>query len=195
MRQIVVRYEGDCRKCGASLAIGENAIYERRIGLFCLTCAPVDSEDIRKYRQEAANKKADKYDEWAAKRKEKAEAVLSHNMETYRGDHAFNTQPGHIPARARVIRQDDKAFESLQVAHKMEQKAAGLRHVRVEGDAERSWQKKCDEVRAKISIGSIVNAAWYGKCEVLKINKKTARLKRLDNGHIILENMAFLKVE
>lgn len=37
----------------------------------------------------------------------------AHDRKHYLGDHAFNTQPGHIPLRARVIARDDQAHESL----------------------------------------------------------------------------------
>lgn len=63
--------------------------------------------------------------EWAAKREAKAAAVFQ-SHEQYRGDYAFNTQPGHIPERARVIAQEDRAFESLRKADSMQSRAAGI---------------------------------------------------------------------
>ena len=53
MRAIIVKYDGECRKCGATLPVGVDAIYERHIGVFCPGCAPTDPEEIRAYRQEA----------------------------------------------------------------------------------------------------------------------------------------------
>jgi hypothetical protein len=41
-------------------------------------------------------------------------------------DIAFNTQPGHIPARARIIAQQEKAFEHGNMAAHHEQRAAGI---------------------------------------------------------------------
>lgn len=62
---------------------------------------------------------------WAEKREEKAAATFK-RTEVYRGDHAFNTQPGHIPERARVIRAEERAFEDLQKARAMSSRAAGI---------------------------------------------------------------------
>lgn len=63
--------------------------------------------------------------EWAGKREAKAAAVFKAN-EPFTSDHAFNTQPGHIPARARIIAQEDRAFESLCKADEMQSRAAGI---------------------------------------------------------------------
>jgi hypothetical protein len=53
--------------------------------------------------------------EWAGGRDAKAAALLKQN-EPFRGDIAFNTQPGHIPERARAIRRDDRAAEHYGMA-------------------------------------------------------------------------------
>lgn len=75
--------------------------------------------------RERLERKAERRREWAEKRTKKAEAVFAHN-EPYTSDHAFNTQPGHIPARARIIAQEDRAYESLAVAKHHESTAAGI---------------------------------------------------------------------
>lgn len=55
--------------------------------------------------------------EWAAGRDGKADAVAKFT-EQFRGDHAFNTQPGHIPLRARVIRMEERAYgDRVMAAH------------------------------------------------------------------------------
>jgi hypothetical protein len=59
---------------------------------------------------------------WAEKRTERAAAVFEAN-EPYTSDYAFNTQPGHIPARARIIAQEDRAHESLRKARDMASRA------------------------------------------------------------------------
>jgi hypothetical protein len=76
-------------------------------------------------RRERLENKLAKREEWAAKRRSAAGAVFQAH-EKYRGDHAFNTQPGHIPERARVIRREEKAFESLQVADHHDSCAKGI---------------------------------------------------------------------
>jgi hypothetical protein len=78
-------------------------------------------------RRERLESKVEKRREWAQGRNAKASALLSRN-EPYRGDYAFNTQPGHIPERARVIAREDRAIEHLQMAQHHEQRAAGLEH-------------------------------------------------------------------
>jgi len=175
MRAIIVKYSGECRKCGVFLSIGSDAIYERHIGLFCPSCAPTDSEEIRNYRQEAANHKADRYDDWASKRREKASTQLNSYPEI-RHDIAFITQPGRIPFRDRMNRADGKAFESLQVAERMESKAVSLRHVRVKGDAEKRWQGLRDLNINRFKVGDIVNTGIYGQGTILKLNRKTAKI-------------------
>jgi len=175
MRLITVKYQGECRKCGATLTIGEQAIYERHVGLFCPECEPKDTEEIRAFRQEAADRKADKYEDWAAKRREKATAQLNSYPEI-RHDIAFNTQPGRIPFRDRMNKADGRAFESLQVAERMEAKAENLRHVRVKGDAEKRWQGLRDLNTSRFKVGDMVDTGIYGRGTVLKINKKTAKI-------------------
>lgn len=76
-------------------------------------------------RRERLEARAERLEGWAAKREAEAAAVLK-SHERYRGDHAFNFQPGHIPERARVIRQADRAFESLDKAAGMSSRAAGI---------------------------------------------------------------------
>lgn len=69
--------------------------------------------------------RAERLREWAGKREERAEAVLAAG-EPYRGDIAFNTQPGHIPFRARLIAREDRACESLAKAASMQSRADGI---------------------------------------------------------------------
>jgi hypothetical protein len=75
--------------------------------------------------RERREARAERLREWAEKRERDAGAVLQ-SHERYRGDHAFNFQPGHIPERARVIAQADRAFESLDKAAGMASRAAGI---------------------------------------------------------------------
>ncbi len=69
--------------------------------------------------------KAERLREWARKREAKAASVFKAG-EHYHGDHAFNTQPGHIPERARLIAREDRAHESLTKASSMASRAAGI---------------------------------------------------------------------
>lgn len=75
--------------------------------------------------RERREAKAERLTEWAAKRRDKAAALHASN-EPYRGDHAFNTQPGHIPERARAIARTERAWAHTDKATEMERRAAGI---------------------------------------------------------------------
>lgn len=75
--------------------------------------------------RERRERRAERLREWAAKREVRAaETFASH--EVYRGDVAFNTQPGHIPQRARVIAQTERAVQSLRKADSMVSRADNI---------------------------------------------------------------------
>ncbi len=181
MRLITVRYTGECKKCGAPLAVGSCAMYERTIGIFCLGCEPTDTEEIRAYRQERADRKADRYDEWTEKREVRAEAQLNSYPEI-RHDWAFITQPGRIPFRERMNQADRRAVESLNVAERMREKADSLRHVRAAGDAARAREARREKVRPLLAPGVRVSSPMWGAATVVKVNAKTAKIAidRLD---------------
>jgi len=69
MREIIVKYNGECKRCNAVLDVGTKAMYEKSMGCFCVGCEPKDVEEIRFFRLAKNEKKADKYDEWAHKRR------------------------------------------------------------------------------------------------------------------------------
>ncbi len=75
--------------------------------------------------RERREAKADRLRGWAGKREEGAQATFAAH-EVYRGDDAFNTQPGHIPLRSRVIAQDDRTLASLRKAKGMRSRASGI---------------------------------------------------------------------
>lgn len=189
MRRITVKHPGECCKCHAVIEVGQDAVYERHVGIFCPGCAPTDPEEIRGYRQAAANRKADRYEGWAAKRRADAEATIQHNRH-YTDDFAF-TQPGYIPLRNRVLKQNDRASQSLNIAARMEQKAQSLRHVQVAGDREKQRQAKRDHIKTIIKVGMMVDTVVFGVGEVVKINQKTAKIS--SNGSFFNVDLSFLK--
>jgi hypothetical protein len=69
--------------------------------------------------------RADRLREWAAKRENRAAAVFKAG-EPFTSDYAFNTQPGHIPFRAKLIAREDRAHESLGKATSMRSRADGI---------------------------------------------------------------------
>lgn len=177
MRLLISKYDGQCAKCSTTLSIGDEIAYEKFTGVFCPSCFPTDSEEIRAYRQARNDRKAAKYQEWADKRIKKASAVFDHNRR-YTSDYAFNTQPGHIPLRARIIAQNDRAYESLEKARGMERKAESLSApVAVKGDAEKRDIAKRAFVDTWIKPEMMVDTCHYGVLKVLKVNKKTVTLE------------------
>jgi hypothetical protein len=62
---------------------------------------------------------------WAGTREQRAAAVFKAG-EPFTSDYAFNTQPGHIPVRARLIAREDRAHESLGKAASMRSRADGI---------------------------------------------------------------------
>lgn len=75
--------------------------------------------------RERREARAERLREWAGKREQRA-AVVFEAGEPYRGDIAFNTQPGHIPERARLIAREDRAHESVAKAVSMRSRADGI---------------------------------------------------------------------
>ena len=69
--------------------------------------------------------RAERLQEWAGKREDRAAAVFKAG-EPFTSDYAFNTQPGHIPFRAKLIAREDRAHESLGKAAAMRSRAAGI---------------------------------------------------------------------
>jgi hypothetical protein len=75
--------------------------------------------------RERREARAERLRGWAGKR-EAAAAATFKSHEVYRGDTAFNTQPGRIPERDRVNAQADRAFQSLRKAEGMTNRAENI---------------------------------------------------------------------
>ena len=116
-------------------------------------------------RRERREARAARLREWAGKRRSKAEALVRRN-EPYRGDVAFNTQPGHIPERARAIRREEKAFEHEMKARDMAGRAAGIeaaldREIYDDDpDAVERLEERIAEREALRARKKAINAAW-----------------------------------
>jgi len=197
MRQLTVKYQDECKKCNQVLEVGSQAMYEKSMGCFCIGCEPKDVEEIRAFRLAKAERKAEKYEEWAYKREVKANSTLKAHSEI-RHDWAFVTQPGHIPFREKLIKADDRAYESLNVASGFRDKAESLRHVRVAGDAERNRQAKRDALDKLISKGSRVYDVVFGEGIVLSVHKKSYRIQfnskcGLDQYYVCARDKSFIE--
>ena len=192
MRSLIVKYQGECARCGNTLEVGETADYEKPTGIFCPGHFPTDPEEIRAFRVKKAEAKAARYDAWADKREARANAQLNSNPEI-RHDIAFITQPGRIPMRERMNKSDERAYESLNKADRMREKAASIRNVRVKGDAARRDEAKRAAVDEWIKPGMDVQSPHYGGTIVLKVNKKSVRVHG-KFGEFLLDKMFFSKV-
>lgn len=94
--------------------------------------------------RERRERRAERLRGWAEKREQRAASVFKAG-ERFRGDWAFNTQPGHIPERARLIAREDKAHESLQKAASMNSRAD-----EIERQAERAIYSDDHDAVAKL---------------------------------------------
>jgi hypothetical protein len=135
-------------------------------------------------RRERLEAKVEQRQAWADWRREKA-ATLEACTERFRGDWAFNTQPGHIPERARVIAKIDKAFEHRDMAAHHAEKAAGLERqldrsiFSDDADAIQALEARIAEGEAKRTRMKAVNAAYRkgngAALETLGLNLETLR--------------------
>lgn len=75
--------------------------------------------------RERREARAERLRGWAATRQQRAAAVFKAG-EPFTSDIAFNTQPGHIPFRARLIAREERAYESTRKAASMESRADGI---------------------------------------------------------------------
>lgn len=184
MRQLILKYGGECRACGAELVSGHLAGYEKRVGIFCPGCTPTDPEVIRQYRQEGADRRADKLDSWAESRERESERRFGAADEAVAGIPfgqpilvGHHSERRHRSALARCDANMRKGWESSNVAREHREKADSLRAgVRVKGDAERAREAEREEVRAWLVKGLRVTSPLWGPSTVVKVNKKTAKL-------------------
>lgn len=116
-------------------------------------------------RRERLERKLEKRREWAEGRDRKA-ADLQRQNDPYRGDIAFNTQPGHIPERARAIKRSERAAEHYGMARHHEEKAAGLERqlkrsiFSDDEDAPERLEARIADLERQRDRMKEVNAAW-----------------------------------
>ena len=115
--------------------------------------------------RERREARADRLQEWAGKREDRAEAVFKAG-EPFRGDTAFNTQPGHIPFRARLNAREDRAHESLAKAASMRSRASGIESQLANSiydddpDAIGQLRERIARLEAERDAAKAVNAAY-----------------------------------
>jgi len=101
---------------------------------------PMNTEEQRKIKKEKAERKARRLETRAKRLLKKAQEIEDSWPKDIIHDIAFITQPGHIPMRARIIRQHDKVLKLREEAERLLEKAENIRIYgsRVGGDAERA---------------------------------------------------------
>jgi hypothetical protein len=124
--------------------------------------------------------RAERLNEWAETREQRAAAVLKAS-EPFRGDHAFNTQPGHIPFRARLIASEDRAYQSQNKAASMRSRADGIESQLANSiyeddpDAIEQLRDRITRLEADRGNAKAVNAAYR--------KEHKAELKAMDSAY------------
>lgn len=151
-------------------------------------------EELRAYRQARANQKADRVRSWGENKLRQAQE-LENSIPEYAHDYAFITQPGHIPARARINRKQDAIFQlrkegtaQIERAERIEKYGA-----RVKGDAERAREVMRIEQDKTIEKGSRVHDFCFGDGEVTRVNKKSYSIK-FDSGGTYARDKTYIKL-
>lgn len=177
MRQLTLKYGGECKRCGEYLAEGETAMYEKSMGIFCIGHEPVETEDIRHFRTLKAEKRADQLIGKAERLEGKAKGRMK-LFDSLRGDWAFATQPGHIPIRERAIKGYEKGMELMGEAREARELAEGVMRekTRVKGDAERKHQEVRDKNDTLIKVGSRVFDPVFGNGTIVGVFKKSYKI-------------------
>lgn len=181
MRPLTLRWESECARCAKALPIGSQALYERGCGTFCPDHGP-SQDELRELRRAALDRKASRREEWAAARQRRADALLA--PRPGEDDWAFITQPGHIPARAKMHQRIDRGCEEQRAANRHAGIAASLRATRalVAGDTARRRDEANERAKARvlewIKVGMVVQANPYPQpMPVLRLNAKTVTVR------------------
>jgi len=143
-------------------------------------------EEQRKIKKEKAERKAKRIEARARRLLKEAQRIEDSWPKNVIHDIAFITQPGHIPLRAKINRQHDKVLRLREEAKRLFEKAENVRTwgSRVKGDAEKEREERRKELDREIQIGSRIFCSLYGWGEVLRIYKKSYRVK-FDRGFIL----------
>ncbi len=193
MRPITTKYPGVCKRCEKPVEQGIEAFYEKSMGIFHVGCEPKDTEEIRHFRKIKADAKADKILQRVDRLTTEAKLKLK-SCEPFTSDIAFNTQPGHIPFRAKIIKREEKALKMLTEAESLESKAEAMRNVRVAGDAERKREEQRRQMDLMVHIGTKVYSPLYRRYgSIQRILRKSYRVK-FDDGWVASIDKTYLKI-
>jgi len=153
-------------------------------------------EEQRKIKKEKAERKARRLETRARRLLKKAQEIEDSWPKDVIHDIAFNTQPGHIPLRARIIRQQEKVFALREEAKKLFKKAENVRIYgsRIKGDAEREREEKREKLDKEVQVGSRIFCPLYGWGKILKIFKKSYRVE-FDRGFVLTVDKSLFELK
>lgn len=149
----------------------------------------MNPEEIRKVRQEKADRKAARLREWAKKAEAKGEAIRG----SVTTDMQFWTQPGMLNTKRKLRDRMDRGTRLEMHAQDLNEKADRIASsVRVAGDAERKREEKRVVLDTLIQVGSQVQDFAFGVGEVVRVNKKTYSIK-FRSGSVYAREKTFVK--
>jgi len=161
----------------------------------------MEIEEIRKQRQERAQRKAGKYLKWADSAMKQYEEI-GKSLEPY-SDWQFISQPillghhsenRHRRLRERISKKMNKQSELYSKAEKYRQRAANILSfgTRVKGDAEHHRQIKRAAQDEVIKVGTRVWDFAFGWGIVMRVNRKTYSI-RFDSGGTYTRDKTFVR--
>lgn len=151
-------------------------------------------ERLRAYRQEKANRKAERIKDWGESKLRQAQE-LEDSIPEYAHDWAYITQPGHIPGRDKINRKQEKIFRLREEGKAQIERGRRIEKygARVKGDAERERQAKREEQDKAIGKGSRVHDFCFGDGEVTRVNTKSYSIK-FDTGGTYPRDKTYVKL-
>jgi hypothetical protein len=166
----------------------------------CYSCYKNRStEEVREARQKKLDRKIQRLRSKAERLKKIAEEKQA-ELNRYRGDIAFITQPASKSSafgrrRQKIHGRYDAGIKLLAEASDLRKKADWLEKqgAIVKGDAERKRQALREELDKVISVGTSVNDYIFGAGEVMRVNKKTYTI-RFESGGTYAREKVYVRL-
>ena len=154
---------------------------------------PLSPDELRAYRQDRQDRRAERLRERAELADKRADKVAKRIS---KGELEFlglcePVKIGHHSQRRheKLIKRAQDAFfkegEERNYAQTLRSRADWVMPAAVKGDAERARQERRDAAEALIGLGDIVHSALYGQGVVTKVNKKSFTVNITERGFVI----------
>lgn len=153
------------------------------------------TDDVRVLRQAKLDRKIERMRARADRLSREAAGKMA-AFNHARQDHAWVTQPGYIPGRKRITDRYGKGVELDEEARQLRERADELerRGAVVKGDRERKREALRERLDEVIDVGSIVHDFAFGRGEVLRVNRKTYRVRFFGSGSIYARDKTFVRL-